>query len=139
MIRYTLKCAQGHGFESWFQSADAFDDLAARGLLSCGVCGVADVSKAMMAPRVSGEGAVDAPLSTPSDPREEALRKVRDHVEKTSTYVGGNFAREARDQYLGDAPEQPIYGEAGIEEARALIEDGIPILPLPGPPKRKAN
>lgn len=147
MIRYTLKCAEGHSFESWFQSGEAFDALAARGLLSCGVCGGADVSKAMMAPKVAVAPAADpakepvpeAPLSTPSDPREMALRKMREHVEKTSTYVGGNFAREARDQHLGDAPETPIYGEAAPEEARALIEDGVPILPLPGPMKRNTN
>ncbi len=149
MIRYTLKCAEGHGFESWFQSAEAFDDLAGRGLVTCAMCGGADVSKAMMAPRVAGltvSPKVDdaprnggGPLSTPSGPAEEALRKMRDHVEKNATYVGGNFAREARDMHLGDAPEKAIYGEAGPEEARALIEDGVPILPLPGPPKRKAN
>jgi hypothetical protein len=140
MIRYTLKCAQGHGFESWFASAEAYDDLSTRGLVSCGVCGGTEVTKAMMAPKVSvASPPDDAPLSTPSNPAEDALRKMRDHVEKTSTYVGGNFAREARDMHLGDAPEKAIYGEAGPEEARALIEDGVPILPLPGPPKRKAN
>lgn len=52
MIRYSLKCAQAHQFDSWFQSAEAFDALSARGLLSCAVCGGAEVSKAMMAPRV---------------------------------------------------------------------------------------
>ncbi len=139
MIRYTLKCKDGHGFESWFQSADAYDDLTARGLVSCAVCGAAGVSKAMMAPKVAAKGGAAAPLSTASNPGEQALRKMRDHVEKTSTYVGGNFAREAREMFLGDAPEKSIYGEAGPEEARALIEDGVPILPLPGLPKRKAN
>ena len=139
MIRYTLKCAEGHTFESWFQSADAFDKLANHGLLSCSVCGETEVSKAMMSPKVAAEKAQEAPLSTPSEPHEEALRKMREHVEKTSTYVGGNFAQEARAQHLGDTPEKAIYGEAAPEEARALIEDGVPILPLPGPPKRKSN
>lgn len=152
MIRYALKCGEGHGFESWFQSAEAFDGLAAKGLLSCAICGGAEVSKAMMAPRVSGgdDGGGEAkpeqsvepaerPLSTPAHPAEAALRAMREHVEKTSTYVGGNFAREARAMHLGDVPEKAIYGQAGPEEARALIEDGVPILPLPGLRKRKAN
>lgn len=135
MIRYALKCKDGHSFESWFQSAEAYDGLAERGLLSCAVCGLADVSKAMMAPRVTAE----APLSAPAHPAEASLRAMREHVEKTSTYVGGNFAREARAMHLGDVPEKPIYGQAGPEEARALIEDGVPILPLPGVPGDKAN
>ncbi|UWQ96733.1 DUF1178 family protein [Rhodobacteraceae bacterium M385] len=148
MIRYAMKCGEGHRFESWFQSAEAFDGLADRGLLSCAICGGGDVSKAMMAPRVTGEGAPDGegasgaevrPLSAPPHPAEAALRALREHVEKTSTDVGGNFAREARAMYLGDKPERPIYGQAKPEEARALIEDGVPILPLPGVPGDKSN
>ncbi|GAB5448369.1 DUF1178 family protein [Gymnodinialimonas sp.] len=144
MIRYTLKCGEGHGFESWFQSAEAFDGLAGRGLLSCAVCGGSDVSKALMAPRVTVDAPPEAdaperPLSTPTHPAEAALREMRAHVEKTATYVGGNFAREARAMHVGDVPDKPIYGQARPEEARALIEDGVPILPLPGVPGDKAN
>ena len=140
MIRYALKCAENHAFESWFQSAEAFDGLAARGLVTCAICGGTEVSKAMMAPGVaSAEDAPDRPLATPTHPAEAALRALRKHVEKTSTYVGGNFAREARAMHLGDVPEKPIYGQAGPEEAKALIEDGIPILPLPGVPGDKSN
>lgn len=149
MIRYALKCGDGHGFESWFQSAEAFDGLADRGLLSCAVCGSAKVSKALMTPRVAVEEGPaqnamardpDArPLSGPAHPAEQALRALREHVEKNATNVGGNFAREARAMHLGDVPDRPIYGQAAPEEARALIEDGVPILPLPGTPGNKAN
>lgn len=151
MIRYSLKCADGHNFESWFQSADAFDGLVAKRLVSCAICGETSVSKAMMAPgvSVSGDPVADTPLraasssrgalSTPNHPAEAMLRAMRAHVEKTSTYVGGNFARDARAMHLGDLPEKPIHGEAAPDEARALIEDGVPILPLPMLPKGKAN
>ncbi|MEM1341283.1 MAG: DUF1178 family protein, partial [Pseudomonadota bacterium] len=53
--------------------------------------------------------------------------------------VGDTFAKEARDIHLGDAPERQIHGEATADEARALLEDGVPVLPLPGPPKSKTN
>ncbi|MBL4628620.1 MAG: DUF1178 family protein [Roseicyclus sp.] len=141
MIRYSLKCAEGHGFESWFQSAEAFESLSHKGLISCAICGGGDVTKAMMAPGVSNaEEGQERALSKPAHPAEEMLRAMRAHVEKNSTYVGGNFAREARAMHLGDVPEKPIHGQAGPEEARALIEDGVPILPLPGPPPgEKAN
>lgn len=140
MIRYALKCSDGHSFESWFQSAEAFDGLSAKGLISCAICGGAEVSKAMMAPRVTPEAASDAgPLQAPAHPAEQALRAMREHVEKTSTDVGENFAREARAMHVGDVPTKPIYGQAGLEEAKSLVEDGVPILPLPGMPGGKSN
>lgn len=145
MIRYALKCSEGHSFESWFQSAAAYDALAARGLVSCAVCGGAEVSKALMAPRVAvAEEApppapVDKPLSQPTHPAEVVLRAMREHLAKHSTYVGGRFAAEARAMHLGEAEERMIHGEARPEEARALIEEGIPIAPLPFLPPDKAN
>ncbi|MFW2542476.1 DUF1178 family protein [Primorskyibacter sp. 2E107] len=142
MIQYSLKCAEGHQFDSWFQSASAFDKLQAAGHVACAICGASDVEKALMAPRVSSAPKDDsAPntLSRPATPAEQAIARMRDHVEKNATYVGGNFAKEARDMHLGDAPERPIWGEANVQQAKALIEDGIPIAPLPFTPTRKSN
>ena len=31
MIKYALACEQGHEFESWFPSGDAYDSQAKRG------------------------------------------------------------------------------------------------------------
>jgi hypothetical protein len=142
MIRYALKCSEGHSFESWFQSAAAFDTLAARGLVTCAVCGGSDVAKALMAPRVATAeppAPPAAPLSQPSGPAEQMLRAMREHLARNSTYVGGRFAAEARAMHLGEAEERMIHGEARPEEARALIEEGIPIAPLPFLPPDKAN
>jgi hypothetical protein len=151
MIKYALKCSDGHGFESWFASAEAYDSLHAAGHVNCVVCGVTDVSKAIMAPQVTTarkkseapvpveDAATDGPLSSVASPMEIALARMRKHVESNATYVGGNFASEARDIHLGDAPERPIWGEANALEAKALIEDGVPVMPLPFLPSRKAN
>ena len=147
MIKYTLKCDDGHSFESWFASGAAYDALLAGGHVACAVCGSAEVSKAIMAPRVStakprsavvADSAADQPSPTPSD-IEAALTRMRAEVETNATYVGGNFASEARDMYLGDLPDRPIWGEANAKEAKALIEDGIPVAPLPFVPTRKVN
>ncbi|KIC51140.1 DUF1178 family protein [Tateyamaria sp. ANG-S1] len=141
MIKYALKCADGHGFESWFASADAFDSLKAAGHVSCAVCGTSDVSKAIMAPRVSTTQAdvAEQPLSKPASEVEAAMAQMREAVEKNATYVGGNFASEALAQHLGEQPDRPIWGEANREEAKQLIEDGVPVAPLPFVPSRKAN
>ena len=133
MIRFTLKCDQGHSFDSWFQSSDAFDTLAGKGLVSCAECGSTQVAKSVMAPAVSTSGEVDAPR------REAALKALREKVEANSDYVGDRFAAEARAMHLGDKPNRPIHGEAKIAEAKSLIEDGVPVVPLPFAPRRKVN
>lgn len=150
MIQYSLKCPEGHAFDSWFQSAAAFEKLSGAGLVSCAVCGRTEVEKAIMAPRVRparnattpGQDAPQPPdgaLSRPANPAEQALADLRKKIEANSDYVGGNFAAEARAIHAGDAPERPIYGEAKPEEAKSLIEDGVPVAPLPFIPERKTN
>ncbi|WP_300031903.1 DUF1178 family protein [uncultured Roseobacter sp.] len=140
MISYTLKCDNGHRFDSWFQSADAFEKLVSSGHLSCAECGSAAVSKAIMAPRVAtSDVAEPRSLQTPQTEAEQKLAELRRHVEENADYVGGKFAEEARSMYLGATPERAIYGEANGEDARKLIEDGIPVAPLPFLPGRKAN
>ncbi|MCV2888224.1 DUF1178 family protein [Ruegeria aquimaris] len=145
MIQYSLKCSEGHSFESWFQSATAFDKLAASGLVCCAICGGNQVEKAMMTPRVrparSAAGSLEKerPLSTPASSAEQALAEFRKKIEQNSDYVGKDFAAEARKMHLGETPERSIYGEARVEDAKALLEDGIPVSPLPFLPNRKAN
>lgn len=139
MIRYTLKCANDHQFESWFQSSDAYTALRDGGHVSCAICGSDEVQRAPMAPRL-GKAATDAPrLSEPGTEVEAAMTALRKQVEENSDYVGLSFAKEARAMHEGSAPERAIYGEAKPDEAKALIEDGIPVAPLPFMPKRKAN
>lgn len=157
MIHYSLKCTQDHRFDSWFQSAGAFDKLQSAGMVVCAVCGSDEVRKDIMAPRVNSGTASDVkdtgpsketdaaptpaarPLSQPASEAETALRALRDHVEKTSDYVGRDFAREARAIHDGDAPKRAIWGEARGDEARKLAEDGIPVAALPFLPTRKSN
>ncbi len=140
MIRYDLTCAKGHAFDSWFASANAYDTLERAGQLSCALCGDTHVSKALMAPSVA-EGSAARPkrLSEPANPLEQALAELRRKVEATSDYVGPSFASEARAMHEGKTPERAIHGEARPDEARRLIEDGIPVAPLPFAPRRKTN
>ncbi len=148
MIRYALKCTDDHSFESWFQSAEAFEKLLGSNMVACPVCGSEDVEKAIMAPRVrpSRSKAVvpAAPaekpaLTEPANEAEQALAKLRKEVEKNSDYVGLSFAAEARKMHDGEVPHRSIYGEAKPDEAKKLIEDGVPVAPLPFIPNRKTN
>jgi hypothetical protein len=144
MIKYSLICADGHRFDSWFASADAFETLKGSGMVGCAVCGSTQVEKAMMAPTVKSSASrvtpePERPLSAPASPAEQALAELRKRIEAESDYVGREFAREARAIHDGDAPKRWIHGEADAGEARRLVEDGIPVAPLPFPPRRKTN
>ena len=134
MIRFHLKCDQDHEFESWFQSGAAFDKLVAAGLVNCTMCGSAKVAKTIMAPAVSTSSQITAPKSS-----ENEIAALRDKVEANSDYVGKGFVKEARDMHDGLVPERPIYGEANLKEAKKLVDDGIPVVPLPFMPRKKTN
>ena len=118
MIRYTLKCSNGHEVESWFPSAEGFERLRASGHLACEICGDAEVEKSLMAPKVrtSRKAAVapepvDAPqqmMAAPDPEVAKAIAKLKDHVEKNSDYVGNDFARAARAMHEGDEPHRAI-------------------------------
>jgi hypothetical protein len=150
MIRYSLRCAASHDFDSWFRSSEAFDLVQNAGHVACPICGSADVHKSLMAPAVRPARSVGAAsaepvvptsgtLSQPQSPVEEAFAEMRRQVEANSEYVGLNFAAEARRIHDGATPARSIYGEAKPEEARQLIEDGVPVAPLPFMPARKIN
>lgn len=148
MIRYDLRCDRGHAFDSWFAGAAAFDALDAAGMLCCAVCGSSRVSKALMAPALGGgetaaapapEPSVEHPLSAPASPAEQALAELRQRIESTSDDVGSAFAVEARRMHEGQAPKRAIRGEARAAEARALLEDGIPVVPLPWTDRRNRS
>lgn len=148
MIRYALRCVRGHEFESWFQSSSAYDSQHRRGLVACPACDSTKVEKAIMAPRIARKGtskSATAPIAAlPEDttstslvmaPQESELvtklKELRDHVLKNADNVGTKFPDEARKMHYGDIEHRAIYGEATTEEARALIDEGVDVAPLP--------
>jgi hypothetical protein len=149
MIRYNLRCEKGHAFESWFQSSAAYEVQEKRKLVSCPSCGSVKVERAIMAPQIvtrkGREQAAPAPAapaettgseSTPLLMAQELelrtkLKELRDHIVKNADNVGERFPNEARKMHYGDIEHRPIYGEASAEEARALIDEGVEVSPLP--------
>ena len=148
MIVFDLQCAQEHVFEIWFGSSEDYEQQKSRGLVTCPYCGSGDVEKAVMAPRVGAKGnqraeVVPADASIPMaggaiDPVQHkammaALAKVQAKMLEGSDNVGDRFADEARAMHLGETDSRPIHGRTSIEEARALVEEGVPLTPLPLP------
>ena len=141
MINYTLKCDQNHSFDSWFKSAEAFEMLVKKSMVVCSECGSTKITKAIMAPSVSTSRKKDNkhPTLEKKSILKNDILELKKKIEANSEYVGNNFANEARSMYLGETPERSIYGEAKADDAKKLIDDGIPVMPLPFLPAKKAN
>lgn len=138
VIQYALQCSNGHRFEAWFKSAAAYDEQQARGIVSCAVCGAAEVEKAPMAPAVARTDNLRIPLSSahPEAAKfRDMLREYRRQVMAEADYVGDRFAEEARKIHFEEAEARGIYGEATRDEVLGLVEDGVDFLPLPDLPE----
>lgn len=135
MIVFDLKCGAGHVFEAWFGSSADYDDQQARGLVSCPVCGDGGVVKAVMAPNVGAKGnsAPDAPPPAAIKAAMRELARAQAQALTNSTWVGGDFASQARAMHLGEQDKAMIHGQATPAEAKSLVEDGVPVAPLPFP------
>lgn len=136
MIVFDLKCTRTHVFEAWFGSSADYEDQRARGLLSCPICGDADIAKAVMAPNIPAKGnRSSAANAAAPDPKAlmAALAQVQAKMLEGSQWVGLSFADKARAMHAGEEAAAPIHGQTSMAEAKALIEDGVPVAPLPLP------
>ena len=127
MIAYQLRCAKGHAFEGWFKDIAAFDVQAQDGKLVCPSCNSKKVEKAVMAPAIAGKAREQAEAR-------QALRALRQKLVADAEHVGGEFPEEARKIHYGEAEERAIYGEATGDDVKALLEEGVPVSPLPPDP-----
>ncbi|KQR85964.1 hypothetical protein ASG35_24905 [Burkholderia sp. Leaf177] len=143
-----LKCSHDHRFEGWFASADEFESQLSRNLVACPVCSTTEVSRMPSAPRLNlsttrsdrteqpsdGNSAIQVipqPQAVPAI-QARALRVMREFLAKTEN-VGDRFAEEARRMHYDEAPARNIRGVATPEDAHALMEEGIDVMPLPVP------
>lgn len=135
MIRYSLSCDKAHEFEGWFAGSADFDQQVERGLVSCPVCNSLQVTKALMAPSVSTARKQDEMRSLAMDTAQKAvLAKVKEtlaEIRANTEDVGERFPEEARKIHYGEADQRGIIGQATLQEAKALVEEGIDIAPLP--------
>lgn len=154
-----LQCSQQHSFEGWFGSEDDFQSQLTRGLVQCPLCGSAEITKKLSAPRfnmgyATATPATSTPISEPktdvsvlpkSSPRsseeaevmQAAWLEVAKHVMANTEDVGNSFASEARKIHYGEADERAIRGQATPDQTLELMEEGIDVMPLPIPESLK--
>lgn len=148
MIVFDLRCDGGHVFEAWFGSSAAYEAQRASGLVQCPICGDDSVQKAVMAPNVAAKGsqrtearpapdaapvALPAIEGAPPEAVKAAMAMIAAAQAKMlerSQWVGTGFADKARAMHLGEEPQAAIHGQATPEQARALIDEGVPVAPL---------
>lgn len=146
MIVFDLACPAGHRFEGWFGSSLDFEAQKERGLVACPQCGSADVAKAPMAPavprkgnqRVEPAGALEQPMASATLPAEAAamlrqLAQLQNEALRDSRWVGKDFAQQSREMHYGERDAETIHGQATLEQAHDLLEEGVPVMPLPFP------
>jgi hypothetical protein len=124
MIVFDLQCLDGcDTFEAWFRSTADYDEQRAGGLVQCPLCQSSNVAKAPMAPRVPRKG---------SDPLVR-LAAIQAEMLKDSRWVGDQFVDTARAIHSGEREPEQVHGSATLEQAKSLVEDGVPVAPLPLP------
>jgi hypothetical protein len=134
LIRFSLSCDHDHEFEAWFRSNDDFDRQKKRGLVDCPTCGSNKVEKALMAPAVSTGRKQEKIALAMNDMQKKAMAEMKalsEKIRENADYVGDKFAEEARKIHFGEADARGIYGEATLEEAKSLAEDGVGFMPIP--------
>jgi hypothetical protein len=149
VIVFDLRCGDGHVFEAWFGSSDAWETQRAAGLVACPICGNGEVAKALMAPNIGAKGnrAAAPSLSSEVPPPEvikaamEMIASAQAKMLEKSEWVGTAFADKARAMHLGETPVAQIHGQATAEEAQELVEEGVPVAPLlvPVVPPERCN
>jgi hypothetical protein len=140
MIVFELQCGARHRFEGWFASACEFDDQRAAGQVSCPVCGDQGIDRV---PTARIQRTRDEPRPVPPKPQAgpariapEMVAALVDHALATSEDVGERFPEEARRIHYGESEKRAVRGVASPQAAAELLDEGIPVMPLPVPAKK---
>ena len=122
MIVFDLQCRDGgETFEAWFRSSADFDEQRQGGLVQCPICSSANIEKAPMAPRVPRKGS-DHPIAR--------LAALQSELLKNSRWVGDAFTDTARAMHSGEIETEQVHGNATLEQAKSLLDEGVPVAPL---------
>ena len=134
MIKYNLKCSNGHEFESWFSHSNEFDKLNKKKLLDCIYCSSKKIQKSIMAPMISGgklkEDSMNL-LNEQLSSKKNELLQIRKYIEKNFEFVGDKFSQKVREVYYDKKTRKTIYGSTTKEEREELAEEGIDLISIP--------
>jgi hypothetical protein len=134
MIKYNLKCSNGHEFKSWFSDSNEFDKLNKKKLLECIYCSSHKIQKSIMAPMISGGKLKKDNMNLLNEKllsEKNELLKIRKYIEKNFEFVGDKFSEKVREVYYDKKTKKTIYGTTTPEERDELAEEGIDLISIP--------
>ena len=133
MIKYLLKCANKHEFESWFSDSSEFEKLKKKNLIECIYCQSKKIDKSIMSPNIVGkEKIIEKKFNYKEFNKiKKDLLKIRKFVEKNFEFVGNDFSKEVREIYYDNKKNKNIYGTATSQERLELEDEGIDIANIP--------
>ncbi len=136
MICFSLRCFNGHEYDAWFRDSESYEKQQEMHLVACPQCGVCEVSKAIMAPnlKLTSKKSDNTPLVSPEQQAKHKIRELVTYVMAHFEDLGESFPEEARRIQNGESEARTIYGQATLEEAKELLDDGIEICILPDVP-----
>ncbi len=131
MIVYPLACDEGHSFEGWFASAEAFEGQSRSGELQCPVCSSVRIRRLPSAPYVHGSSVAARTEPPAQADLKVALDAMRALILRHTEDVGRRFPEIARRIYYKEEKERGIRGVATPAEAEELREEGVPVYSVP--------
>jgi hypothetical protein len=131
MISFNLRCRKDHEFEGWFRDSASFEKDLKKRQIECPVCGDTKLERALSAPNISPSTARAAATHEQARQMRDKMRSFRKEVESTAENVGDRFTEEARKIHYGESDQRAIYGDATLDDAKDLLDEGVPVLPLP--------
>ena len=134
MIVLNLVCNAGHRFEGWFSSVESFDIQIRDDLVSCPHCNSQRVERLPAAPHLARKTSERSGAAQP-DSDLAGLMQFLGALADTSEDVGQSFPEEARRIHYRETEPRSIRGQASVAETRELLEEGIPVLPVPRKPR----
>lgn len=130
---YNFKCVCGTVFEAMVAGTKEADEQIRKGLLSCPVCESVNVVRIPTAARIRKSSSDPLPQEKDikTEDIEKAVKKVLTSLADSCEDVGGRFVDEVRSIKQGISPSRPVKGTAKAEEVRQLLDEGIPVFPVP--------
>ncbi len=137
MIVYDIECSNGHVFEGWFESSEAFEEQRKKKLISCPYCNDTNVRR-VLSPVAIKHSRSEEKEEKREEKKEEfdytkLYYKIVDFIKKNTEDVGPDFAKEALKMHYGLTKKRNIRGVATEEEEKMLREEGIDFFKFPMP------
>ena len=136
MIVFDLQCANGHTFEGWFDSSEAFEEQSLGGMIVCPVCEDTNVKRVLSPVKVNRSQSSDTVPAGGDVDYGRLAREVISYMQKNFEDVGSNFASEALKIHYGVKDKRNIKGSATDEEEKMLKDEGVEFFKIPVPVKK---